>query len=58
VLDQHKEHAPKDPVVREKFNSYRFAKHKEEMIAVLGRVITVSIRTVEILNMMKAASSS
>ena len=54
VLDQHREHAPKDPVVREKFNTYRFADHKEEMIELLARVVTVSIKTVEITEAMRA----
>ena len=28
VLDQHKEKTPKDPTIREKFNTYRFADYK------------------------------
>ena len=29
ILDQYKEKTPKDPTIREKFNTYRFADHKE-----------------------------
>ena len=43
VLDQHKEKTPYDPVIREKFNTYRFADHKESCIELLGRVVTVAI---------------
>jgi predicted helicase len=28
ILDQHKEKTPKNPTIREKFNTYRFADHK------------------------------
>ena len=31
VLDQYKEKMPKDPTVRGKFNTYRFADHKEKV---------------------------
>jgi predicted helicase len=55
VRDQHKEHAPREPVIREKFNDDRLANHKEEMINLLGRVIAISIRTVEIINAMRLA---
>jgi len=45
VLDQHKEKKPKDPTIREKFNTYRFANYKEKVIDLLQRVTTVSVRT-------------
>jgi predicted helicase len=54
VLDQHKEKTPRDPTVRAKFNTYRFADHKEEMIKLLARVITVSLETVKITDAMRA----
>jgi predicted helicase len=53
VLDQHKEKTPRDPTVRAKFNTYRFADHKEEMIKLLAKVITVSLETVKITNAMR-----
>ncbi|WP_245320012.1 type ISP restriction/modification enzyme [Bradyrhizobium sp. LMTR 3] len=53
VLDQHKEKTPRDPVIREKFDSYRFAAHKEAMIDLLGRVTTVSLETVKIVTAMR-----
>ena len=46
VLDQYKERKPKDPTVRERFNTYRFADHKEFVIDLLGRVCAVSAFTV------------
>ena len=54
VLDQHKEKKPRDPTIREKFNTYRFADHKEKVINLLGRVTRVSVETVEITDAMKA----
>ena len=54
MLDQHKEKTPRDPTVREKFNTYRFADHKESMIDLLARVITVSLETVKITEAMGA----
>ncbi len=55
VLDQHKEKTPRDPTIREKFNTYRFADYKESCIELLGRVVTVSVETVAITEAMKAA---
>jgi hypothetical protein len=45
----------RDPTVRAKFNTYRFADHKEAMIALLARVIKVSLETVAITNAMRVA---
>ena len=54
VLDQHKEKTPKDPTIREKFNTYRFADHKERVIDLVGRVTRVSVETVRITEAMQA----
>jgi predicted helicase len=55
VLDQYKEKKPKDPTIREKFNTYRFADYKEKVIDLLMRVTTVSGCTVGILKAMADA---
>jgi predicted helicase len=55
VLDQHKERRPRDPTIRERFDSYRFADHKERVIDSLARVATVSVETVRIVGAMRAA---
>ena len=55
VLDQHKEKKPKDPTIREKFDTYRFADYKEKVVDLLARVTTVSVETVRIVGEMKAA---
>lgn len=55
VLDQHKEKTPKDPTIRAKFNTYRFADHKERVIDLLMRLTTVSVRTVELVEAMREA---
>ena len=48
VLDQYKERKPRDPTIRERFNTYRFADHKERVIDLLRRVCTVSVKTYHI----------
>ena len=58
VLDQHKEKTPRDPTIREKFNTYRFADYKESCIELLGRVVTVSVETVTITEAMKSLDRS
>ena len=50
VLDQHKERKPRDPTIRERFNTYRFTDHKERVIDLLQRVCTVSVETVRIVD--------
>ena len=50
VLDQHKERKPRDAVVAEKFNGYRFAAHKERVIDLLMRVCAVSVATMDVVD--------
>ncbi|MFP5274762.1 type ISP restriction/modification enzyme [Coleofasciculus sp.] len=52
ILDQYKEKKPRDPTIREKFNTYKFADYKEQVIDLLQRVCTVSVRTMEIIQQM------
>jgi predicted helicase len=52
-LDQYKEKKPKDPTIAERFNTYRFTDYKEQVIQLLMRVCTVSVKTVEIIRQMK-----
>ncbi len=52
VLERYKERTPKDPTIREKFNTYRFADYKEQVVDLLCRVCTVSVETVKIVNQM------
>ena len=56
VLDQHKERKPRDPTIRERFNTYRFADHKERVIDLLQRVCTVSVETVRIVDQLAELS--
>lgn len=55
ILDQYKEKTPRDPTIREKFNTYRFADYKETVIDLLMRVTRVSVETVAITEAMKEA---
>ncbi len=57
VLNQYKEKKPTDPTVREKFNTYKFADHKEEVIELLGKVCAVSVKTMEIVGEMEKTQS-
>ena len=50
VLDQYKERKPRDPTIRERFNTYRFADHKERVIDLLRRVCTVSVKTMAVVD--------
>ncbi len=55
VLDQHKEKTPKDPTIRERFNTYRFADHREKVVDLLARVARVSVDTMAIVARIAAA---
>ena len=52
VLERYKEKEPKDPTIREKFNTYKFADSKEQVIDLLMRVCTVSVETMKIIAQM------
>jgi predicted helicase len=53
ILDQYKEKKPKDPTIAEKFNNYRFADYKEQVIELLMKVCTVSVETMKIIKEME-----
>jgi predicted helicase len=53
VLDQYKEKKPTDPTIAEKFNTYRFADYKPQVIDLLKRVCTVSVETMKIVGEME-----
>jgi predicted helicase len=53
VLDQHKESTPSDPTIAEKFNTYKFADYKKEVIELLKHVTTVSVETMKIIREME-----
>lgn len=54
ILDQYKEKTPKDPTLREKFDTYRFADYKEQVIELIQKVCTVSVETVKIIKEMES----
>jgi hypothetical protein len=54
-LDQYKEKKPKDPMIRARFDTYRFGDHKEMVIDLLARVTTVSVETMRIVDTMRDA---
>jgi predicted helicase len=50
ILDQYKESKPKDPTIAAKFNTYRFADYKEEVIELVGKVCAVSVETMGVVD--------
>jgi predicted helicase len=56
VLDQYKEKKPKDPTIREKFDTYRFCDYKEKVVDLLMRVTAVSVETVKLVEAMRVSS--
>ena len=50
VLDQYKEKKPRDPTIRARFDTYRFADHKERVVDLLKRVCAVSVKTMDIVD--------
>lgn len=58
VLDQNKEKKSRDKIVEEKFNNYKFANKKYEVIDLIKKICTISVRTIEILEEMTIESKS
>lgn len=58
MLDQHKEKKPRDPTIREKFNTYKFVDYKESMIDLLAKVVRVSVETNAVTDAMAALDRS
>lgn len=52
ILDQYKEKKPSDATIAERFNTYKFADYKEQVIDLLKRVTGVSVKTMGIINRM------
>jgi predicted helicase len=57
VLDQYSEGSYSNPLLREKIRPFRFAPHKEDVIALLGKVVRVSMETLRITKEMSELSS-
>jgi Type ISP C-terminal specificity domain len=56
-LDQYKEKKPKNPTIREKFDTYRLADYDEKVIDLLMRATTVSVEAVAITEAIKTANA-
>ena len=57
ILDRYKERKPRDPTIREKFNTYRFRDYKEEVIDLLMRVTAVSVETMRVVGEMESSNA-
>ena len=53
ILDQYKEKKPSDPTIAEKFNTYKFADYKDQVIELIKKVTTVSVETMRIIREME-----
>lgn len=53
ILERYKEKTPRDPTIRDKFNTYKFSDYKEQVIDLLMRVCTVSVETMRIVKEME-----
>ncbi|WP_292619348.1 type ISP restriction/modification enzyme [Mesorhizobium sp.] len=58
VLDQHKQKMSRDAAIREQFDPYDFAKHKEDMIQLLAKVVRISVETINTMEEMRKLSRS
>lgn len=58
ILDRYKERTSRYETINEKFDTYRFADHKEQVIDLLMRVCNVSVETVRIMNEMEATGEA
>lgn len=54
VLEEYRDYNPKDPTIKEKFHTYRFADHKEAVITLIGKVCRVSVETAAITAQMQS----
>jgi predicted helicase len=54
VLEQYKESKPRDKYIAQHFDTYRFADHKEQVIDLISRVISVSVETMQIVDAMNS----
>ena len=52
ILERYRETTPKDPTIRERFNTYQFRAYKAQVIDSLRRVCTVSVETMRVLGAM------
>ena len=57
VLDQYRPKKSRDATVQRRFNDYRFADHKEELLRLLARVVQVSVTTASITDGMEGAGN-
>lgn len=56
MLDQYKKKKLRDPTVAAKFNTYRFANYKDQVINLLTHATRVSVETMAITEAMKGRS--
>jgi predicted helicase len=58
ILDQYKEKKPKNLTIAEKFNTYKFADYKDQVIDLLMKGCGVSVETMEVIGEMAKVSEA
>jgi predicted helicase len=53
IIDQYKPRKIDDPTILERFNTYDYSQYKDEIISLIKKIITVSLETLKILDLMK-----
>jgi len=53
IFDQYKAKKIEDPTVAEQFNTYTHSQYKNEIISLIMKTITISLETINILDLMK-----
>jgi len=48
VLDGYREKKIRDKTIKEQFDNYKFSDYKKEVISLLKRVTTISLKTIEL----------
>jgi predicted helicase len=54
ILDQYKEKKPRDATIREKFDTYKFADYKQQVIELLKKVCHVSVETMKLIEQIES----
>jgi len=53
IIDQYKSKKIEDPTVAENFNTYTHSQYKDEIISLIKKIITISLETIKISDLMK-----
>jgi len=52
ILDQYKPKKSKDPTIAEKFDNYKFSEHKDYVVELLKKIVTLSLKTNDLIKIL------